>query len=342
MELERLTLDQLNGLAAALEYEPRSPGGLVDAIGQFGITRPIVINRLSHRVLNPLDLAALNQAAAAGVALPDAIPCLFLESNPVTDSALSLIVTGGLDGWLCGIPRRVSDVLEMLYSLTPEQMTALGPPVDYFLDVLDGDPPPATAPEGRMVAAAPLPDNDYQMPKLDPARQITGPPPHWTLWGSQGRSTPAAAVHFYTDDSRFQSLINYPEQLQAARTQNVIELNTSTGPETPAGLAIGDMWRKRKLSQTWQGYGINVAVDLNVNRRFFDLALQGVPTGWRAYANRAYADDLGHLHEAHARACTRARSDEILYFVYGGQAARQLCQAKGWHYIPMRVKDGTA
>jgi len=158
------------------------------------------------------------------------------------------------------------------------------------------------------------------------------------------RSSPAEAVFFYTDDSRFNGLLSEPGKLKATGATSAIELNFTTSDNHPAALVIADFWRKKKLASVWQEHGIRIAVDLNISPRYLPLAFVGVPIGWKAYANRAYAADLGALDQAHVMACNHARTDKILYFVYGNQEAAALCQARGWIHIPFihhGVNNGT-
>jgi hypothetical protein len=89
-------------------------------------------------------------------------------------------------------------------------------------------------------------------------------------------------------------------------------------------LVLHHVYQKRFIARRWQEAGIRVFVDLNVDREFFDLNLYGVPSGWRAYAVRAYARDLGHVEQAFAVACQQHG---------GGKQARDLCQARGWHWL---------
>lgn len=61
----------------------------------------------------------------------------------------------------------------------------------------------------------------------------------------------------------------------------------------------------------------------------------GVPTGWRAYANRAYTADVEHLEAGYALACERAGTEEIVYMVYvGRKPVQDVCVERGWAWVP--------
>ncbi len=336
----QLSLSKVKTLTRAIEYETNNPG-LVAAVAMFGAIRPIYINRNGFTVLNPLDLDAI----AAQPSPPDSIPCVIVDIDPTLDTALSIILNGGLDGWLNGVPKNDAAVWATIAHLTQlNQLDILGAPADYYSDLfsLSSPPVPATnSPQNLLHAPKPKPAlNDFDIPALDANLQITTPPGEWALWGSQARSIGAEAYIFYTDDSKFNGLLSEPGKLAAAGAKCAVEINPTTSDHHPAALVIADLWRKRKLSQVWQEAGIRVAVDLNISRRFFDVALLGVPVGWRAYANRAYTEDTKHLHDAYTLAQRHAQTDDILYFVYGRNSACELCEANRWIYIPADQQRG--
>lgn len=154
-------------------------------------------------------------------------------------------------------------------------------------------------------------------------------------WGAAARSARMPGVyHFYTDDYKFEALWRDPAALLTSGCYAVCEPNFSTDARMPAAAALWGIYRKRWLARYWQSQGIRVFVDLNIEREFFSLALLGVPSGWRAYSNRAYGDDFAHLIDAYDLARGHA-GDEIIYLVCGGRdAVRDLCQERGWMWLP--------
>ncbi len=250
-----------------------------------------------------------------------------------------------LDSWLGGIPdrQRVIDAIYYLLELHPGSLNALGPDLDYFqtiLDSLTGDDeplmytPPPTHRQPMPQDPLPAPGPALDMPILDLSLQLHQPPAGFSAWGSLNRSSGVSAVHFYVDDYRFKAVLKNPDLVRQTGAAAAVEVNLTTQDTMPGALFYADLWRKRRVAADWQQGGIQVVVDLNVSRRWLPQALLGVPEGWTAYANRAYADDLDHLELAYALARQHAGSDDLLYFVYaGGQRVRELCRVRGWHVL---------
>lgn len=192
--------------------------------------------------------------------------------------------------------------------------------------------------ESAEVPAIPIypSDNMLGIPRLDIEYQATELLLPAVKWGTQARSAPiSGTAHFYTHDYKFAGVWSKPHQLVNAKAGAVIEVNYSTYASQPRAVAIGDMYRKRHLSRYWGLNGVKIFVDLFVENVFFDLALMGVPKGWRAYANRAFSDSLDHLTEAYKVAAKRAGTWDILYVVYGGHdRIRTICDKRGWLWIP--------
>lgn len=192
----------------------------------------------------------------------------------------------------------------------------------------EADQPVRTVPVGDVGA--------WGIPMLDLALQADQVFPA-IKWGTRRRDEllPGALLHFYTDDSKFGALLKDSSPVVRAKPAAVVEVNFSTGANMPGALVLYQLYQKRTLSAAWQAHGLPLFVDLNVDRRWFDVALLGVPDGWRAYANRAQTADLDHLVEAHRLACSRRGDDDLLYVVYGGgKKAKAFTEARGWVWLP--------
>jgi hypothetical protein len=115
-----------------------------------------------------------------------------------------------------------------------------------------------------------------------------------------------------------------------------IEPNFSTDAKTPRIQALFDVYRKRTLAQFWGRCGLKLLVDLNVDRRFHDLMLLGVPAGWRAYATRCHrGGSLTDVEEDRRIAEAHAGTDALLFVVVGGgKVIKAACADRGWTHVP--------
>lgn len=179
-------------------------------------------------------------------------------------------------------------------------------------------------------------DNAWDIPTLDMDMQADGFPVPIMKWGSQARSRiMEGTYHFYVEDYKFEALWKHPNGVVNSRVKVIIEPNFSTSSHMPrAEVLYMVIYRKRWLARYWQSQGIRVVVDVNIERSFFDIALMGVPKGWKYYANRAYTSDTSHLYEAYKLCVEHAGIPDIVYTVYGGgRGVRELCRKEGWNYL---------
>jgi len=178
-------------------------------------------------------------------------------------------------------------------------------------------------------------DNEWGVPTLDIDLQATALEMPFTRWGKTSRKGRMnGTYHFYTDDYKFDGLWSDPSPVINSKCVNAVEPNVSTNPNLPRALVLHGIYRKRWIARFWQQYGIRIFVDLNIEVDFADLALLGVPAGWKAYANRGYGGQSDHLDTAYSWACERAQTDKLLYVVYGGgKGIAEYCRSKGWLYI---------
>lgn len=329
-----LSHEQASRLKPVIEYELNYSEGLRRMALSIGEIIPVIVNRYSMRVLNPVVLETYLDVGN------DYIPVLYVSIRQDSEIIASLAVNGGMDAFLSPTPKDPKAVIAAMAKL-PAELFGVVAPNDYIIDVIDqylGDTPDENKPYEAKPTVDLKPvtlDNQYDIPTLDIDQQITESPTmeSWVAWGSRPHSEPKHAVHFYVEDKKFSSLASEPEKLIKSAPSMAIEVNYSTNPMQPRALVIYNTWQKRTLSRLWQSLGIRIAVDMCVTREFLPLNLLGVPRGWKAYANRAYSGDMAHLFDAFELAKLHAGTEDILYFVYGRETARQVCEANNWQWI---------
>lgn len=341
MELKSIDLNSLLKLGIAIDYEPGYAEGQRRAIELYGCPL-IVVNRTTmHLLTNRSDLLVLKSLRDSGAPQPRHIhnwqlPVILADWPAEVEKQVAIRINGGINGHLLARPY-LDSVEPVLLNYTPdnwEDAAAIGLDPDdllYLLDAISSDEQPV------LIQDEPPVDESWGIPALDPTLQghaIT----RAVKYGTQARSEriPGATYHFYTDDRKFRSLIDNPQPVIDSACESVIEPNFSIDQDSPRVIALYQIYHKRRLARIWQQEArIRVFVDMNVPPSSFDLNLLGVPPGWTAYANRAYAQDLDHLMKAYRAAQNRAATDTILYVVYGGGTkAKALCEAHGWHWIP--------
>lgn len=347
-EFEYRPLDVLHSYPPESEWMPGDVEAWRLIYQQFGILRPVIVGKQTGRVLSPPpEIEALHRsrqfldALPAGVLPGWLVPVYVVEVPESAELAACLILAGGVDRALS--PRLkdgvVIEALLQASEIDPELVRLYGIEVSDLVQILEtfaADDEPAPAP--ARPAIMPVGDADaWGVPELEllmEGEEID----RLIKWGSTRRSLSLGGkgiIHFYTDDSKFTALVKNPAPLVAAAPGAIIEPNFSTNANMPGALVLHRIYQKRALAAGWQAEGIRVFVDLNVDRRWFELALLGVPAGWRAYANRAMTSDLEHLEEAYELAVARRGSESILYLVYGGGVkAKEFCERRGWHWVP--------
>ena len=180
-------------------------------------------------------------------------------------------------------------------------------------------------------------DNDLGIPVLDRRYEASFVELPVVTWGAIKRNqVMPGTYHFYTQDYRFEALWGDPTPLINSQCVAAVEPNFTTSAQMAPAMAIYQTYRKRWIARFWQAHGLRIFVDLNVSPDYYDLNLQGVPAGWRAYMTRGYADRLWCLEAELALATERAGSSDIVFAVYGGgETVREWCQGKPMvTYIP--------
>ncbi len=157
--------------------------------------------------------------------------------------------------------------------------------------------------------------------------------------GAQARKCRAEGqtLHGYTDDYRINGLFKDPSWLVNSGCRALVEPNFSTNGEMPKVIAKSYVYAKRWIARWAQSYGIEIWVDLAMNEHHADIALLGVPHGWKAYATYTYITgyDDEWLFRQWDQAVNHAGTEEILFWVYGGEDhTKELCQERGWLWTP--------
>lgn len=181
--------------------------------------------------------------------------------------------------------------------------------------------------------------NDDGIPDLLPSLQPRGLELPVNRWGAKARKVrvEGQTVHFYTDDYRFTGLWKDPSAIINSGCRAMAEPNFSTNGEMPRIVAKSYVYMKRWIARWAQSYGIEIWVDMAMNDHYYDIGLIGVPRGWKAYSTFVYTRDYSfkELEDQFAIACDHAGTDEILFWVYGGEHDTQAkCQARGWLWTP--------
>lgn len=163
-------------------------------------------------------------------------------------------------------------------------------------------------------------DNDFDIPVLDLnfcADYFELP---YVQWGSIARYREMRGTWgFYVDDVIFEPVWANPDGIFKSFCSTAIEVNFSVTVDTPGALAVWQTYRKRWLSRYWQSKGVKIIVDLNVDPKYFELNLLGVPNGWWAFSTRAYMREAKWLEAQYERARQiAAGSGKFLFIVYGG------------------------
>ena len=144
-------------------------------------------------------------------------------------------------------------------------------------------------------------------------------------------------LHGYTDDYRINGLFRDPSWLVNSGCRALVEPNFSTNGEMPKAVALSYVYAKRWIARWAQSYGIEIWVDLEMTERYRDIALIGVPEGWKAYATYTYTRDYDDdwLFDQYDMAVKHAGTSEILFWVYGGEGhVEKMCREHGWLWTP--------
>jgi len=180
---------------------------------------------------------------------------------------------------------------------------------------------------------------ESNVPMLSLKYQAEGYIPPLTKWGEVSRKDKNVKTWvFYIDDVKFVNLWYDPTGPLQGNAVCCVEPNFSTSPEFPRALALGDIYKKRWIARYWQSKGMKIIVDINIDQHLYDIALLGVPKGWRAYATRGQTSEIPTILTEYELAKERAGSDDLFFMVYGGgKKVEELCRGRGWTWGPERM-----
>ena len=339
MELIQLDRQKLDNLNCAIELE------YVEETGAFAATyfpaQVVTINRDTWHILNPHTYEAMKTAR------PDETQfyCLLVSIPADDEIGAAIALNGGINGLLAARPANDNANSELInyimrtYQTDRKKLFGLGADAPYWLDFIDWQTGKSEAAPEQITPqyeAVTISEELLDFPELDLNLQASPNDINglaWVAWGSQSRSRKAQAIHFYVDDSRFAAVANNPDSVAATGATIATECNYSMYEMSEPALAIGNIYRKRKINQSLQQSRLKTIVDLNVPRGLFFMALYGVPKGWAAYSNKYYEADSSHLLEAYRLAQQHAGRDDILYIVFGTEGAKLLCHDYGWVFV---------
>lgn len=184
-------------------------------------------------------------------------------------------------------------------------------------------------------------DNILDIPSLVLDLAAKSAPAPILAYGARARAAAGVGTyHFYVDDSRFAGLISDPTPVVNAGAVACCEPNFSIYGQLPRVLALGRIYHKRAIARYWQSEGIGIFVDLNVAREFYSDNLLGVPDGWPSWSTRGYSDRLNDLEHEYQIARQHADRPDVLFLVYGGgRAVTDLCDARGWLWVPEQANQ---
>jgi len=191
-------------------------------------------------------------------------------------------------------------------------------------------------------------DNDWEVPVLALNMQAdTFPDRPVVQWGDiNHRTQRRGTIHWYCEDDKFESLWKDPTKPLKSGARNLVEPNFSNYRDMRRAYVLGKIYEKRWISRFWQENGRLIYADMNVNERFFDLNMLGIPPGWRAYFTRGYSEwpdknlpqyELAKQRFLEGSEEARQGKKDIIFCVYGGgKTIQKVCQEHGWEWIEDR------
>jgi hypothetical protein len=346
--LEFLDAAQLADNPSNWKFHPADQTeALSELIGELGWLKPLIYNQRTARLIDGHGRKPI--AVAGGRPVPVYIVDLPEELESKALATLDPI------GWTAVADRRKFDALlkgASLLKASTGNVKKLLESVSKASTVLDqaderkaDEETEITVPLDSIWPSS----NAWDVPDLLPSMQAESVPmPVWT-WGTIGhRRAMPGTWHFYTDDSKFESLWRRPNRVLASGCAAVCEPNYSTGGTTPNAQALWSVFRRRWIGRYLQQCGVRLFCDLNVDARFnrvgddggsCPLNLLGVPRGWRAYSSRAHANAPDALLDEWAVAQEWSGTQSPLFLVVGGgKRVKALAKERGWVWVPEQMQ----
>lgn len=329
----------------ARRHNPRNIGVIERSMNDVGAARSIVIDEDGVILAGNATTEAAAQAGITRVRVveADGNEIIAVQRRGLTPEqkiklALADNRANELSDWEPDVLAGLAAEVDVSGLFREDELAELAMPMDNTGGIAT-DEAESDIPDGAPDALFPS-DNEWGIPTLKltmQARSVDLPVERWGRNSRHNAKMPGT-FHFYTDDYKFAALWADPLPIITSGCQNIIEPNFSTGEQMPAAVALWGIYRKRWMARWWQEYGVRVFVDLNVEPRFAQLNLLGVPKGWRAYATRAYDERFDLVEHDFALASANAETDDLLFLVMGGgEKARALCGARGWVWIPQEA-----
>lgn len=179
-------------------------------------------------------------------------------------------------------------------------------------------------------------DNEYGIPALPISADACRIPEPVIGWGTVARGrVMLGTYHLYVRDRDFAALLDAPEKLVATECQVACEPNISVLEQTPRWLALYAVGRKRTVAAHWASAGVKLFVDVCMPAEHLDIALLGVPRGWRSYSTRGFDARRHELGREYSLAMWNCRSVPLFLVVGGGRRVAEVCRGlPGAVYVP--------
>ena len=155
------------------------------------------------------------------------------------------------------------------------------------------------------------------------------PVQNWGFHTSRGCGTLLFYEYTFLNDKL---IARQEDLLRSVTAHSVGELYLEDEPGDSKRYIMAQVQRKRALTARFQRLGIPVWIDLTIRNDCYNLALYGVPKGWKSYSIRKpLAKDLIRV----AALAQERAGGEIRLICYGGSfVVEDICKQRGWHFQP--------
>ena len=158
-------------------------------------------------------------------------------------------------------------------------------------------------------------------------------------WGSVSRKTQHGGTWcFYVDDYRYGAWETLASRVRATNPAACVEPNYSAFEWTDRARVLWDVYRKRRVALQMQQSGIPILVDCCVPYEHYDLALIGVPKGWKSYATRGFEARAGEIEMEYRLAADHCAAPPLMLVYGGGPRVAEVCKSLPGT-VHVRTKD---